>query len=117
MDETGFRVGIGGRRKIVVTASQKKKNHYIASESDRESLTVTEYINGAGSVIPPMIIFGCENILAKMCRNDLPAGALFNTSEFGYESDIITLQWAEHFNKRTLIHRRGGVEAVAGGWA
>lgn len=46
MDEAGFKVGIGGKRKIVVTASKRQKNHYITSESDRESLTITECING-----------------------------------------------------------------------
>jgi hypothetical protein len=109
MDETGFRVGIGGPRKVVVSASSRGKNHYLASESERETVTLTECINGAGSSIPPMITFKCDNILAKFCRNDLPAGTLFNTSESGYVSDIIQLHWAEHFHKRSLNHRRGGV--------
>lgn len=109
MDETGFSVGIGGKRNIVVTKNMAPKNHYIASESDRESLTVTECISDAGAVIAPMIVFKGENILAKMTRNDLPPGTLFNISKSGYVDDIITLQWAEYFNKRTLNHRREGV--------
>ncbi|KAI5449579.1 hypothetical protein NCC49_004572 [Naganishia albida] len=92
MDETGFRVGIGGRRKIVGTASQKKRNHYIASESDRESLTVTECINGAGSLIPPMIIFGCENILAKMLGRALQQADVKSSSRRGVE--VVAGEWA-----------------------
>jgi hypothetical protein len=108
MDEAGFRIGIGGKRKIVVSATCRAKNHYLASESEREAVTLTECINGAGSAIPPMITFKCENMLSKFCRNDLPDGTLFNTNDSGNVSDIIQLHCAGHFHKRTLNHRRGG---------
>ncbi|KAJ9092561.1 hypothetical protein QFC21_006792 [Naganishia friedmannii] len=37
MDKAGFRIGMGGNRKIITSASQRQSKHYLASEMDRES--------------------------------------------------------------------------------
>jgi hypothetical protein len=39
MNETGFSVGMDGKRKIITFAASKKAKHYLASELDRESVT------------------------------------------------------------------------------
>jgi len=72
MDEIGFQIGMGGKRKIVTTDTSKIKSHYIASYSDRESLTIVEAVNAAGDVIPPMILFSGTIIHAQNARNGLP---------------------------------------------
>ena len=81
IDETGFRIGIGGKGRVVVSALQKHKNHYVASESDCESMILTEYINNAGPVIPPMIVAACKNMFSKFARNTLLDGTPFDTSD------------------------------------
>jgi hypothetical protein len=40
---------MGGQRKIMTTDTRKVKNHYIASHSDRDFLTITEAVNLPGT--------------------------------------------------------------------
>jgi hypothetical protein len=107
MDEIGFQIGMGGQRKVVTTDTGKVKNHYIASHSDRESLTITEAINAAGDVIPPMVIFQGNIIQAQHARNGLPDSTLLVPSESGFTTDLITFRWLQHFNARTRGFMQG----------
>lgn len=53
-DEMGFRTGIG-RSQWILTRDPKRPS-YLASSSNRETLTCVEAISGDGGVLPPMII-------------------------------------------------------------
>jgi hypothetical protein len=101
MDEIGFQIGMGGKRKIVTTDTSKIKSHYIASYSDRESLTIVEAVNAAGDVIPPMILFSGTIIHAQNARNGLPDATLIVPTENGFTTDLNGLRWLKHFDVRS----------------
>lgn len=66
-----------------------------------------------------MIIFGRENLLAKMWGNDFTAGTLLNTSESGYVSDLSPYSGPNtSTGGRWIIVEggKGGVEAVDFEW-
>lgn len=52
-DETGFRIGVGKDQWIITFHPNVR---YLAAPDDRESVTLVEAVNGAGDVIPPLII-------------------------------------------------------------
>lgn len=106
-DEAGFRIGIGGKRKIITFSSKRKEKHYLASDMDRESLTIIEAISASGQYIPAYVIFQAKTHLASTFRTELDPSTVFNTSEKGFTTDIIALDWIEHFNKRTKASQRG----------
>ncbi|KAJ6436253.1 reverse transcriptase [Purpureocillium lavendulum] len=99
-DETGFMVGYLQRGGFVWTFTDVDRP-ILCDSHDRVSVTTIETISAAGETIPPFIILPGVNIPGKWLANDLEGGAMLATSEKGYISDRIALEWLQHFEKKT----------------
>ena len=60
-DETGVRLGIGKKEKVITTIS-KAFRITAAKDTSRESVTVAETISGNGAVLPPLVILAGKTI-------------------------------------------------------
>ena len=98
-DEIGFRVGIGGPHWIITMEPDKAR--FIASDTNRDSVTSCEAVNALGESISPMVILPCANIYESFINNDLPSETLLATSSEGYIDDVLALKWLEHFDAMT----------------
>lgn len=106
MDESGFQIGMGGDRNVVSIEYSKRK-HYLASQGDKELVTITECINAAGDVIPPMLTISGKLFNASLVRNDLHPDTLLTLSDAAFINDILVLQWFEHFVRLTRKMTKG----------
>jgi len=57
MDEKGFRQGIADRAKVLCKRLIKGRSGKVASDTNRELITVVETITGDGIVLPPFVIY------------------------------------------------------------
>jgi DDE superfamily endonuclease/Tc5 transposase DNA-binding domain len=111
MDETGFRIGIGKRQTVIVSAFRPRSRISTAKNSTRESVTVVEAVNAAGSVIPPMIIMKSPAgyIMEDWVKETkLPDSTLLATSEKAYIDDELALVYIRHFDRATSGNRQKG---------
>lgn len=106
-DETGFRIGVGRKQRVVVSAKHKRRKDYIPSTSGKGYATSIECISAAGGVIPPFVILQGKHILAKWYELELDPDTAITVSESGYTNDELTLQWIKHFEYHTRSKRRG----------
>ena len=98
MDETGFRIGMGGDQYIVTRERHRKLT--IRDPDNRESLTSIETIRGDGTVLPPYIVLNGKQYMEKWFEaTDLEEEATFDLSDTGYSNDEISLRYLEHFNR------------------
>lgn len=104
-DETGFRIGMGRKQRIVTTAP--KSIPYTPSESSRDFASSVEAISAAGESIPPFVILKGWVIQERWFDNDLDGGVLVGVSETGYMNDQLALHWIEHFNNMSARYERG----------
>lgn len=112
MDASGFQIGCGGVR-MVVTMDTEKKKKYLASNGNRELVTVTECINAAGTVIPPMLTISGKLFTAGLVRNNLHPLTLLTFSKSAFINDILVLQWFKHFERLTRGLARGSRQVLS----
>ena len=67
-NETGFRIGCGGKQIVLILEAREKpkkdcKSLTIVSETNRDYLISIEAISAAGDVIPPMLILKATQYL------------------------------------------------------
>ncbi|KAF2179752.1 CENP-B protein, partial [Zopfia rhizophila CBS 207.26] len=116
-DETGFRIGCGGKQIIVTFGSRGRerdktkdaKKVTIGSETNRDYLTSVEAISASGEVIPPMLILKAKNHLAQWYNHtEIPGDYhLLGVSDSGYNNDELSLDWIEHFNRFSAVSQKG----------
>ena len=106
IDETGFRIRIGGSQWIITLDMHCR--HYSPSSTCRDYCTSVEAISGDGEVIAPLIILKGMNILEKwITKTDLPDNYLFGTSDSGYTNDMLSIDWTKHFDHCTRSRTKG----------
>jgi hypothetical protein len=99
-DEAGFRVDCMQKGDILVPADICE--FYSISPENRKSLTIIECINAAGhKPIPPVLIIQGQRLMQNWVQPGLPAGTLIKTSENGFTSDQIAIDWLKHFIDHT----------------
>jgi hypothetical protein len=104
LDETGFRVSIGGSQWIVTFSPQATK--YLASGEDRESITSVNAISATSNVIPPILLVAGKSVLHKwVCDKDgkssIPNGYCIGFTEHGIMTLERMLNYMVHFNRFT----------------
>ena len=98
MDETGFRIGVG-KDQLMVT--RRRRRHYLAMPTCRESATSIEAISASGEVIPAFLILTGKTHLERWYHTALSPETVLSVSESGYNNDELALHWIKHFEKHT----------------
>jgi hypothetical protein len=112
-DETGFRIGCGGKQIVITLGARDKpkkdrKSFTVASETNRDYLTSVEAISAAGEVIPPMLILkAVQHLFQWYAHTHIPDNYLLGVSDTGYNNDELALDWIQHFEKYSAQFQRG----------
>jgi hypothetical protein len=61
MDKTGFRIGVGGKKKIATQHAHRRA--FAPSSTNRDYVTVVECVSADRSVIPPMVILPGKTLM------------------------------------------------------
>jgi hypothetical protein len=106
-DETGFMMGIifAG---MVVTTSDDRGKAKLAQPGNREWATVIQGVNARGWAIPPFIILAAQYHLANWYREcNLPADWRIATTDNGWTTNEVGLNWIKHFDQHTAPRTKG----------
>jgi hypothetical protein len=106
-DETGFMMGIifSG---MVVTTSDGRGKAKLAQPGNREWATVIQGVNALGWAIPPFIILAAQYHLANWYTEcDLPANWRIATTDNGWTTNAVGLDWIKHFDLHTVPRTKG----------
>ena len=106
-DETGFMMGIifAG---MVVTTSDGRGKAKLAQPGNREWATVIQGVNALGWAIPPFIILAAQYHLANWYTEcDLPADWRIATTDNGWTTNAVGLDWIKHFDFYTAPRTKG----------
>ena len=100
MDETGFRIGIPGGERVIV--SRAAKELYTPSLENRTSITILETVSAVGGVLPPILIIPGKIHMDSWYHTNLEGTELILLSDSGYSNSQLALRWLEHFVKYTV---------------
>jgi hypothetical protein len=106
-DETGFMMGIifAG---MVVTTSDGLGKAKLAQPGNREWATVIQGVNAQGWAIPPFIILAAQYHLANWYTEcNLPADWRIATTDNGWTTNEVGLDWIKHFDHYTAPRTKG----------
>lgn len=106
-DETGFMMGIicAG---MVVTSSDGRGKAKLAQPGNREWATVIQGVNALGWAIPPFIILAAQYHLANWYTEcNLPADWRIATTDNGWTTNTVGLDWIKHFDFHTAPRTKG----------
>jgi DDE superfamily endonuclease/helix-turn-helix, Psq domain len=106
-DETGFMMGIicAG---MVVTTSDGRGKAKLAQPGNREWATVIQGVNALGWAIPPFIILAAQYHLANWYTEcNLPADWRIATTDNGWTTNAVGLDWIKHFDLHTAPRTKG----------
>jgi hypothetical protein len=106
-DETGFMMGIifAG---MVVTTSDGRGKAKLAQPGNREWATVIQGVNALGWAIPPFIILAAQYHLANWYTEcNLPADWHIATTDNGWTTNAVGLDWIKHFDRHTASRTKG----------
>jgi hypothetical protein len=106
-DETGFMMGIifAG---MVVTTSDGLSKAKLAQPGNREWATVIQGVNALGWAIPPFIILAAQYHLANWYTEcNLPADWRIATTDNGWTTNAVGLDWIKHFDYHTAPRAKG----------
>ncbi len=109
-DETGFMMGIifAG---MVVTTSDGRGKAKLAQPGNREWATVIQGVNALGWAIPPFIILAAQYHLANWYTEcSLPADWRIATTDNGWTTNAVGLDWIKHFDFHTAPRTKGTEE-------
>ena len=95
-DEAGFRVGCMKGHEILVPSDISE--FYAISPENRRSLTIFECNNAAGDYPPPpLLIIQGRDVMSSWFAEGLPAKTLVMTSDSGFTSDKIAIDFLNHY--------------------
>ena len=106
-DETGFMMGIifAG---MVVTTSDGRGRAKLAQPGNREWATVIQGVNALGWTIPSFIILAAQYHLANWYTEcDLPADWRIATTDNGWTTNTVGLDWIKHFDFHSAPRTKG----------
>lgn len=98
-DETGFMMGVAATSKVVTSMDTVGRAVNI-QPGNRDWVTTIEGINAAGWAIPPFIILSGKRHQSSW-YSELPAGYMVAVSDNGWTTDVLGLQWLQHFERHT----------------
>ncbi|RKK06667.1 hypothetical protein BFJ65_g18565 [Fusarium oxysporum f. sp. cepae] len=105
-DEIGFMMGIIFAC-MVVTTSDGRGKAKLAQPGNREWATVIQGVNAQGWAIPPFIILAAQYHLANWyTESNLPADWMITTTDNGWTTNEVGLDWIKHFDKHTASPAR-----------
>lgn len=105
MDETGFRMGVGGSQWVVTMDEERSQS---ASDTNRESCTAIEAVCGDGYALPPFLMLKGKAHLNKWYTNtQIPDNYSVAVSDTGYNNDEITIEWMRHFDNYSSRRQQG----------
>jgi hypothetical protein len=100
-DETGFRVGIGGKQLVIVTRYSNAKIFH-GDADDREHLTSGEFISAGGRSIPPFVIMKGKLHMEKFYfEGGFDDNTTVAVSDSGYLTNELAIPLLEHFDRET----------------
>ena len=99
MDETGFRIGVGRKHKVITRMTTKRQ--YQTDPDNRDYITSIESISAAGEVHAPLLILKASSLLERWIVDELDDDTGIQYSESGYSNDIINLIWLRQFEQAT----------------
>jgi hypothetical protein len=100
----------------VVTSFDRSGKVKIKQPGNRERVSVIQGVNACGWAIPPYITMKGKNHLATWYEdNQLPKDWRFNTSENGWTTNEIDLDWIKHFDMHTKARTVGIYRLVLDG--
>ncbi|KAL2018622.1 hypothetical protein VTK56DRAFT_592 [Thermocarpiscus australiensis] len=93
---------------MVVTTSDGFGRAKLAQPGNREWATVIQGVNALGWAIPPFIILAAQYHLANWYTEcNLPADWHIATTENGWTTNAVGLDWIKHFNYHTAARAKG----------
>lgn len=114
MDEKGFLQGVSDRAKVVCLRQVRGMSAKVATDGNRELITVIECVCGDGTTLPPLIVYrgahhymGWYNKLTKEAKD-----YKFSYSPKGWSNRFISLDWLKHFDERTKEKAKGAWRLV-----
>ena len=106
-DKTGFMMGIIFTG-MVVTTSDGRGRAKLAQPGNREWATVIQGVNALGWAIPPFIILAGQYHLANWYTEcNLPADWRIATTDNGWTTNAVGLDWIKHFDYHTAPCTKG----------
>ena len=106
-DETGFLMGMISTTKVV-TSSERRTRPRKKQPGNREWVTVIQGVGADGYVIPPyMVVKGKFHLLPWYQDGRFPRDWRIHTSENGWTTNEIGLDWLKHFHQCTDPRRKG----------
>jgi len=106
-DESGYVLGLIITAKVV-TRRDRKGRPPMLQPGNREWVTTIESANALGWSLPPLIIFSAKNHRSTWYNEQLPKSWGITTSENGWTTDKIGLEWLEKiFEKHTKDRTKG----------
>jgi hypothetical protein len=93
---------------MVVTTSDGLSKAKLAQPGKREWATVIQGVNALGWAIPPFIILAAQYHLANWYTEcDLPADWRIATTDNGWTTNAVGLDWIKHFDYHTAPRAKG----------
>jgi len=105
MDETGFRIGVRRKHKVITRIATKRQ--YQSDPDNRDYITSIESISAAGEVHAPLLILKASSLLERWIVDELDDNTALQYSETGYSNDEINLVWLRHFEQATRARTHG----------
>jgi len=106
MDETGFRIGVGGSQWIITMDYGRETQS--PSITCRDYSTAIEAVSATGVVLPGFLILtGAVHLAKWYTQTTVPDDYLIAVSESGYTNDELSLEWLKHFNKWSAKSQKG----------
>ncbi len=106
-DETGFLMGMLSSAKVV-TSSERRGKPRTKQPGNREWVTVIQGVCATGWAVPSYVVVkGKYHLLPWYQNGQFPKDWRIHTSENGWTTNEIGLDWIKHFNQHTKARTKG----------
>jgi DDE superfamily endonuclease/Tc5 transposase DNA-binding domain len=105
MDETGFRIGVGRKHKVITRAGNNIQ--YMTDPGICDYITSIESIYATGEVQPPMVFLKAASIIERWVVDELAGDTMLASSDSGYSNAEINFEWLKHWEKVTQLKTKG----------
>jgi DDE superfamily endonuclease len=86
----------------VVTSSERVSSAKLVQPGNRQWVTVIQGVSSQGWCVPPFIVVAGKTHLSSWYQDgSLPQDCVISTSQNGWTTNEIGLEWAQHFKKHT----------------
>ena len=111
MDETSFRIGVGGSQWIITMDYQKA--YLSLLELNRDYIMSVKTISANSEVLPPLLIIqGICHLQQQYTTTTLPNNYLIGMSPSRYLNNTLLIKWLKHFNKWSVKQQCGAYQLL-----